>query len=295
MRSRLYNMYQASSVAEIRQYAQHWKDNDQSIAFIPTMGNLHQGHLSLIEKGQSLCDRTICSIFVNPMQFGPNEDFNHYPRTLTRDIEQLEAIGCDLVYMPTASELYPNGLDQISQVLVTDLTESYEAAHRPGHFTGMATIVLKLFNIVKPNISVFGKKDYQQYQVIRKMVRDLDLEVDIIGQETTREANGLATSSRNQYLSKADTSQAALIYQTLKATADEILQGNISKKGKHFKTLEQQATDQLNKAGFDTDYFSICNAETLKPADDKDRKLVILVTATLGETRLLDNIEIDLW
>jgi pantoate--beta-alanine ligase len=264
------------------------------------MGNLHQGHLSLIEKGQSLCDRTICSIFVNPMQFGPNEDFNHYPRTLTRDIQQLESIGCDLVYMPTASELYPNGLEQISQVLVTDLTESYEAAHRPGHFTGVATIVLKLFNIVKPNISVFGKKDYQQYQVIRKMVRDLDLEVDIIGQETTREVNGLATSSRNQYLSEAETSLAALIYQTLKATATKISQGYISqgktsKEGKHFKTLEQQATDQLNKAGFNTDYFSICNAETLKPANHNDRKLVILVTARLGETRLLDNIEIDLW
>jgi|TARA_B110000967_G_C18851503_1_gene544870 pantoate--beta-alanine ligase len=283
-------MYQASSVAEIRQYAQHWKDNAQSIAFIPTMGNLHQGHLSLIEKGQSLCDRTICSIFVNPMQFGPNEDFNHYPRTLERDIEQLETIGCDLVYMPTASELYPNGLDQISQILVTDLTESYEAAHRPGHFTGVATIVLKLFNIVKPNISVFGKKDYQQYQVIRKMVRDLDLEVEIIGQETTREANGLATSSRNQYLTETDTSQAALIYKTLKTTAALILQGE-----RRFNQLEEQAKVQLNQAGFDTDYFSICNAETLKPASSKDRKLVILVTAGLGQTRLLDNIEIDLW
>lgn len=283
-------MYQASSVAEIRQYAQHWKDNAQSIAFIPTMGNLHQGHLSLIEKGQSLCDRTICSIFVNPMQFGPNEDFNHYPRTLTRDIEQLEAIGCDLVYMPTASELYPNGLEHISQVLVTDLTDAYESAHRPGHFTGVATIVLKLFNIVKPNISVFGKKDYQQYQVIRKMVRDFDLEVDIIGQETTREANGLATSSRNQYLSEADKSRAGLIYQTLKTTAAEISQG-----ARHFNNLEQRATEQLNKAGFDIDYFSICNAETLKPASPEDRKLVILVTARLGQTRLLDNIEIDLW
>jgi pantoate--beta-alanine ligase len=283
-------MYQASSVAEIRQYAQHWKDNAQSIAFIPTMGNLHQGHLSLIEKGQSLCDRTICSIFVNPMQFGPNEDFNHYPRTLERDIEQLETIGCDLVYMPTASELYPNGLDQISQILVTDLTESYEAAHRPGHFTGVATIVLKLFNIVKPNISVFGKKDYQQYQVIRKMVRDLDLEVEIIGQETTREANGLATSSRNQYLTETYTSQAALIYKTLKTTAALILQGE-----RRFNQLEEQAKVQLNQAGFDTDYFSICNAETLKPASSKDRKLVILVTAGLGQTRLLDNIEIDLW
>ena len=283
-------MYKTSSVAEIRQYAQHWKNNNQSIALIPTMGNLHQGHLSLIEKGQSLCERTICSIFVNPMQFGPNEDFNHYPRTLERDIEQLNAIGCDLVYMPKASELYPNGLDQISQVLVTDLTESYEAKHRPGHFTGVATIVLKLINIVKPNISVFGKKDYQQYQVIRKMVRDLDLEVDIIGQETTREANGLATSSRNQYLTEANTSQAAFIYQTLKDTASQISQGE-----RHFNTLEQQATIQLNQAGFHTEYFSICNAETLKSASSNDRKIVILVTASLGETRLLDNIEIDLW
>ena len=283
-------MYQATSVAEIRQYAQHWKDNKQSIAFIPTMGNLHKGHLSLIQKGQSLCDRTICSIFVNPMQFGPNEDFNHYPRTLTRDIEQLEAIGCDLVYMPTASELYPNGLDRISQIFVTDLTESYEAAHRPGHFTGVATIVLKLFNIVKPDISVFGKKDYQQYQVIRKMVRDLDLDVEIIGQETTREANGLATSSRNQYLSKTNTTLAALIYETLKAISFKIVSGE-----RNFESLEQQATNQLNSAGFETDYFSICNADTLKPASTLDKKLVILVTAKLGETRLLDNIEIDLW
>jgi pantoate--beta-alanine ligase len=283
-------MYQASSVGEIRQYAQHWKDNGQSIAFIPTMGNLHQGHMSLIEKGQSLCDRTICSIFVNPMQFGPNEDFNHYPRTLTRDIEQLEAIGCDLVYLPTASELYPEGLERISQVIVTDLAESYEAAHRPGHFTGVATIVLKLFNIVRPNISVFGKKDYQQYQVIRKMVRDLDLDVEIIGQETERETSGLATSSRNQYLTKTEKSQAALIQQTLKATAAEIIAGE-----RNFDWLEQQATNQLNKAGFDTDYFNICNADTLKPATEMDKKLVILVTAKLAETRLLDNIEIDLW
>ena len=283
-------MYQASSVGEIRQYAQHWRANGQSIAFIPTMGNLHQGHLSLMKKGQSLCDRTICSIFVNPMQFGPNEDFNHYPRTLERDIAQLEAIGCDLVYLPTASELYPDGLDHISQVIVTDLAERYEAAHRPGHFTGVATIVLKLFNIVKPNISVFGKKDYQQYQIIRKMVRDFDLDVEIIGQETTREASGLAISSRNQYLNRAQKSLAPLIQQTLKTTADAIKAG-----ARDFDALEQQATNRLNTAGFDTDYFSICHADTLKPAKQEDRKLVILVTAKLGGTRLLDNIEIDLW
>ena len=283
-------MDQANSVTELRQYIQHWKDHKRSIAFVPTMGNLHQGHLSLIEKGQSLCDKSICSIFVNPMQFGPNEDFNHYPRTLNRDIELLESVGCDLVYMPTASELYPQGLENISQIIVTDLTESFEGAHRPGHFTGVATIVAKLFNIVKPNISVFGKKDYQQYCVIRKMTRDLNLDVEIIGQETSREPSGLATSSRNQYLDEKQKSKAALIYQTLRDAADKIIKGE-----NDFAIIEKNAIDSLNQAGFETDYFSVCSADTLKPATNENRKLVVLVTTRLGDTRLLDNIEIDLW
>jgi len=283
-------MDQANSVTELRQYIQHWKDHKRSIAFVPTMGNLHQGHLSLIEKGQSLCDKSICSIFVNPMQFGPNEDFNHYPRTLNRDIELLESVGCDLVYMPTASELYPQGLENISQIIVTDLTESFEGAHRPGHFTGVATIVAKLFNIVKPNISVFGKKDYQQYCVIRKMTRDLNLDVEIIGQETSREPSGLATSSRNQYLDEKQKSKAALIYQTLRDAADKIIKGE-----NDFAIIEKNAIDSLNQAGFETDYFSVCNADTLKPATNENRKLVVLVATRLGDTRLLDNIEIDLW
>lgn len=283
-------MDQACSVSELRQYVQHWKDHKQSIAFVPTMGNLHAGHLSLITKGQSLCDRSICSIFVNPMQFGPNEDFNHYPRTLDADIELLESAGCDLVYLPTASELYPQGLENISQIIVTDLTDTFEGAHRPGHFTGVATIVAKLFNIVKPDISVFGKKDFQQYCVIKKMSQDLNLDVEIIGQETTREASGLATSSRNQYLTGDQKKRAALIYQTLQASAASISAGETD-----FEKLEKQATEQLNQAGFDTDYYNICNADTLKSATSEDKKLVILVTARLGETRLLDNIEIDLW
>jgi len=283
-------MNQANSVSELRQYIQHWKDHRQSIAFIPTMGNLHQGHLSLIEKGQSLCDRTICSIFVNPMQFGPNEDFNHYPRTLDQDIELLESVACDLVYMPTASELYPQGLEGISQIIVTDLTDTFEGAHRPGHFTGVATIVAKLFNIVRPDISVFGKKDYQQYCVIRKMTRDLNLDVEIIGQETSREPSGLATSSRNRYLNEEQKSKAALIYETLQDASDKIVRGE-----KDFASVEKQATDKLNQAGFDTDYFNVCNADTLKPVTAGDKKLVILVTTRLGDTRLLDNIEIDLW
>ena len=283
-------MNQANSVSELRQYIQHWKDHQQSIAFIPTMGNLHQGHLSLIEKGRSLCDRSICSIFVNPMQFGPNEDFNHYPRTLDQDIELLESVACDLVYMPTASELYPQGLEGISQIIVTDLTDTFEGAHRPGHFTGVATIVAKLFNIVRPDISVFGKKDYQQYCVIKKMTQDLNLDVEIIGQETSREPSGLATSSRNRYLNEEQKSRAALIYETLQDASDKIVRGE-----KDFASVEKQATDKLNQAGFDTDYFNVCNAATLKPATTGDKKLVILVTTRLGDTRLLDNIEIDLW
>jgi len=283
-------MDQATSVIELRQYVQHWKDHGQSIAFIPTMGNLHAGHMSLIEKGQALSDRTICSIFVNPMQFGPNDDWDHYPRSLERDIEQLEAIGCDLVYLPTASELYPEGLDRISHVEVTDLTEHYEGAHRPGHFTGVATVVLKLFNIVMPDVSVFGKKDFQQYRVISKMVEDFNLDVQIIGQETTREASGLATSSRNQYLDQAQTEQAGLIYQLLQQTAQQIEQGE-----RDFETLQAGAIASLDEAGFKTDYFCICNAENLLPATPEDRDLVILVTAAIGPTRLLDNIEISLW
>ena len=283
-------MYQASTVTELHQYIQHWKYHRQSIAFIPTMGNLHAGHMSLIEKGQSLSDRSLCSIFVNPMQFGPNEDFNHYPRTLDSDIAKLEAIGCDLVYLPTASELYPEGLDKITQVQVTDLTDHYEGAHRPGHFTGVATVVLKLFNIVKPDVSVFGKKDYQQYRVISKMVADLNLDVQIIGQETTREASGLATSSRNQYLDAEQTQQAAMIYQLLRQTGQLISTGE-----RDYTAIEARALQELDAAGFKTDYFKICNAETLLPAGAEDRDLVILVTAGLGATRLLDNIEISLW
>ncbi|CAD7843240.1 MAG: Pantoate--beta-alanine ligase (EC 6.3.2.1) [Olavius algarvensis Gamma 3 endosymbiont] len=283
-------MYQATSVTELHQYVQHWKDHGQSIAFVPTMGNLHNGHISLLEKGQSLCDRSICSIFVNPMQFGPNEDWDHYPRTLEADLEKLEAVGCDLVYLPSASELYPEGLDKISHVLVTDLSDNYEGAHRPGHFTGVATVVLKLFNIVKPDVSVFGKKDYQQYRVVSKMVEDFNLEVQIIGQETTREASGLATSSRNQYLDARQLETAPIIYQQLQQTARAIEQGE-----RDFKTLEDAAVARLNDAGFDTNYFVICNAETLLPATADDRDLVVLVTAAMGPTRLLDNIEISLW
>ena len=283
-------MDQATTIIELRQYAQHWKDHHKSIAFIPTMGNLHAGHLALIKKGQSLCDRTICSIFVNPMQFGANEDFNHYPRTPAQDLQHLQDIGCDLAYLPTASELYPEGLQHITQIQVTDLADHWEATHRPDHFTGVATIVLKLFNIVRPNVSVFGKKDFQQYRIIQKMVADLNLDVEIIGVETVREASGLATSSRNQYLSVAQKHEAALIFETLQACAASIRAGE-----KDYVALQARATAQLDQAGLMTDYFNICHSTSLQPATPDDKKLVILVAAVTRETRLLDNIEVDLW
>ncbi len=282
-------MYQATSVTELHQYLQHWKHHKQTVAFVPTMGNLHSGHLSLIEQGQSLCDRCVCSIFVNPMQFGPNEDWDHYPRTLERDLGLLQQIGCDLVYLPSAAELYPQGLQKVSQVEVTDLSENFEGAHRPGHFTGVATVVLKLFNIVKPNLSVFGKKDFQQYRVISKMVEDFNLEVKIIGHKTTRESNGLATSSRNQYLSDEEKQRAALIYQLLKLSAEALEQGE-----RDYARVEASATSQLDSAGFKTDYFAVCQSQTLLPAKPQDRDLVILAAAELSQTRLIDNIEVSL-
>ena len=198
------------------------------------------------------------------MQFGPNEDFNHYPRTLDADLEKLEAIGCDLVYLPTASELYPEGLDKISKVQVTDLTDNYEGAHRPGHFTGVATVVLKLFNIVKPDVSVFGKKDYQQYRVISKMVEDLNLDVQIIGQETTRDASGLATSSRNQYLDDAQTDTAAMIYRQLQQTARAIDEGE-----RDFAALEQRAIAALDARGVQNRLFQ--RLQCRNPAAGKPR------------------------
>ena len=260
-------MDQATSVIELRQYLQHWKDHGQSIALIPTMGNLHAGHMSLIEKGQSLCDRSICSIFVNPMQFGPNEDFNHYPRTLDSDIAQLEASGCDLVYLPTASELYPDGLDKISNVQVTDLTDSYEGAHRPGHFTGVLTVVMKLLNLVRPQRAYFGKKDYQQYLLVRDMAETFFMDVEIVGCETVRECDGLAMSSRNKLLPADARRIASKFNRALRSPA-----------------CDKEVGDALANFGFQVDYI-----ETQGPR----RFGAIIVDCGDRTVRLIDNVEVS--
>ena len=253
------------------------------------MGNLHRGHLSLVREAHRRCDRVVCSIFVNPMQFGANEDFNHYPRTLEHDAELLQAENCDLIYLPSADELYPEGLDNITHIEVTNITDILEGEQRPGHFTGVSTIVLKLFNLVKPDIAVFGNKDYQQLLVVSKMVEDLNLDVKIIGFETGRESSGLAISSRNQYLNPQQFELAALIQQALQQTAVLISAGD-----RNYPKLEANATLKLSEAGFTVDYFTIRHAQSLKSANADDKNLVILVTARLGTTRLLDNIELRL-
>ncbi|MBC8212947.1 MAG: pantoate--beta-alanine ligase [Gammaproteobacteria bacterium] len=263
-----------------------WKQQRKTIAFVPTMGNLHQGHLSLLHAAHEQADKLVSSIFVNPMQFGPNEDLSKYPRTLEQDCKALMEHGCDLVYLPTEKDLYPQGLAHITSVQVPDVTRFYEGESRPGHLTGVSTIVLKLFNLVQPDLAVFGKKDYQQLQMIKKMVRDLNLPVGIIGGETVREKNGLAMSSRNQYLSASERQQSAALYQQLGNTAKQIRAGS-----KDFAQLCQDATEALSAQGFAVDYFDVCSQKNLQPAVVGEA-LVIVCAARLGNTRLIDNIEI---
>ncbi|MBT3205728.1 MAG: pantoate--beta-alanine ligase, partial [Gammaproteobacteria bacterium] len=257
-------MLQVHNNNELSAQIRDWKRQGHRIAFVPTMGNLHQGHLSLLRLGHEQADKLISSIFVNPMQFSPNEDLNNYPRTLEQDCKALMEHQCDLVYLPTEQDLYPNGLEHMTTVHVMDITQRFEGEFRPGHLTGVSTIVLKLFNLVQPDIAVFGKKDYQQLQMIKKMVKDLNLNIDIIGGETVRDESGIAMSSRNQYLTEDQQPIATKLQQQLSRVAEEIRKGN-----KSFSALTKEATDFLNQSGFEVDYFDICHQQTLKPANDK--------------------------
>lgn len=263
-----------------------WKQQGNKISFVPTMGNLHEGHLSLLSTARELSDKLVSSIFVNPLQFGPQEDLDKYPRTLEADCKFLTEYGCDLVYLPTNQDLYPEGQNLITQVHVTGVSERYEGECRPGHLTGVSTVVLKLFNLTQPDIAVFGKKDYQQWRVIEKMVRDLNLNIEIVGAETVRASDGLAMSSRNQYLNQAERKQAVLIHQQLTETAAEIHSGQ-----NNYAALCARMKNTLQANGFVVDYVDICHQLTLKPAIPGD-PLVILVAAKMGNTRLIDNLEI---
>lgn len=279
-------MQHAHNNHELITHIHEWKQQGQSIAFVPTMGNLHDGHLSLLKLGRQRADKLVSSIFVNPMQFAPHEDLDKYPRTLEQDCKALMEQQCDLVYTPTEQELYPRGMAHMSVVQVADVTTRFEGEFRPGHLNGVSTIVLKLFNLVQPDIAVFGKKDYQQWRMIEKMVSDLNLSISVIAGETIREADGLALSSRNQYLDETQRQRAATLYQQLQHVAQQLRQGAID-----LHSLSTQARQVLTTAGFEVDYFDICQRHTLRPAHSPE-KLVILAAARLGSTRLIDNIEV---
>ncbi|MCH7816592.1 MAG: pantoate--beta-alanine ligase [Proteobacteria bacterium] len=261
----------------------------KSIGLVPTMGNLHAGHIELIKAAKAKTDYVVCTIFVNPLQFGAHEDLDAYPRTLDSDIQKLTAEGCDCLFAPSVIEIYGSDLKDQTFVRVPRLSEIFCGRSRPGHFDGVATIVIKLFNIVRPDVAFFGLKDYQQFLIIKKLIIDLALDIEITGVEIQRDDSGLALSSRNNYLNTEQKISAALLYQCLLDTAEEIQHGD-----QKFVELEQAAIDRLAHAGVRPDYYSICNAEDLQPASKLDRKIVILVAADVGPSRLIDNVRFEL-
>ncbi len=260
-------------------------DNVKNIALVPTMGNLHDGHMALIRKAKMNADFVVVSIFVNPLQFLPSEDFNQYPRSLGADYALLQNLGVDLVFTPNEKILFP--VQQEILVLLPPIADSLEGEFRPGFFTGVATIVLKLFNIIQPDIAIFGKKDYQQLRILELMVQQFNFPIKILNEEIVRASDGLALSSRNQYLDKLQRVEARTLYQTLKNTANAIKQGQ-----KNFVLLEDSATKTLSDKGWKVDYISILNQKSLLPAQVTDQNIVVLAAARIGETRLIDNIEI---
>lgn len=262
---------------------------ERAVAFVPTMGNLHEGHLNLVRLAREHGDCVAASIFVNPLQFGPNEDFDRYPRTLEADCTQLQGLA-DVVFAPSVNEMYP--VQQTVFVEPPPVANELCGAVRPGHFRGMATVVLKLLNIVQPQAALFGKKDYQQLHIIRQLVEQLNLPICIVGGETVRAADGLALSSRNQYLSEAERSEAVFLHQTLQGIRRDILQGE-----RDMERLQQRAVEALTARGWLVDYVAVRSQSDLQPVSSGDRaqrELVILAAARLGNTRLLDNVEVCL-
>ena len=265
-----------------------WRREAGSVAFVPTMGNLHEGHLALVREAAKRADQVVVSIFVNRLQFGQGEDFDRYPRTLEQDAAKLAGEGVAVLFAPSEPELYPNVAQQYN-VVPPHLQNELCGAFRPGHFRGVATVVAKLFNIVEPDYACFGKKDYQQLAILQGMAADLNFRVEIVPVDIGRAADGLALSSRNQYLSEAERKQAPQLYRELQAVARSVKNGN-----RDYAALEQQAAANLKQAGWQVDYVEIRHAGNLQVAHVGDSELVVLAAARLGNTRLIDNIEIRL-
>ena len=271
----------------LRRQVRDWKRADLRVGFVPTMGNLHAGHFALVRALRKQCDRVVASVFVNPTQFGPDEDFARYPRTADADALGLASSGCDLLWMPSVPTMYPMGLDATVQVRVPGITSVLEGAHRPGHFDGVATVVARLFNQVQADVAAFGRKDYQQVAVIRHLVRELSVPLELLVVATERDADGLALSSRNQYLSPSERSTAPVIHRTLLAMRDA------SRAGAPREAVERDACDALESAGLVPDYAVIRTPDLLEPLA-LDGPRVALIAARLGRTRLIDNLEFDI-
>ncbi|MCL5256160.1 MAG: pantoate--beta-alanine ligase [Gammaproteobacteria bacterium] len=280
-------MLHLESLEQLRSVRRQWADAKDTVAFVPTMGNLHDGHLRLVAAAKKLASKVIVSIYVNPMQFGANEDLDKYPRTLAADMAKLADVGADAVFTPDTQMIYPRGLSEQTYVEVPGLSDILCGASRPGHFRGVATIVCKLLNMVQPDHAVFGKKDYQQLMVIRLMSQDLSLPLEIHGIDTVRADDGLALSSRNGYLSVAERQQATAVYRAMQAVAEALQAGRDD-----YSHIEQEAQVLLKGAGFTPDYVSIRRQADLALPSADDSKLVVLVAAYLGKTRLIDNLEI---
>ena len=272
-------------LAALRERVRGWKRAGLRVGFVPTMGNLHAGHYSLVTLARRHADRVVSSVFVNPTQFGPNEDFTRYPRTPDADTAGLAAAGCDALWLPDVESMYPFGVELAAKVQVPGVSAVLEGAFRPGHFDGVCTVVSRLFNQVLPDVAVFGNKDYQQLAVIRQMVADLQFPIDIVGGEIVREANGLAMSSRNQYLSEEERATAAAIHRTLLAMRAGILAGMPRAR------VEAEANAALRDAGFVPDYAAVRRPDFSEPADGEGGARVALIAARLGSTRLIDNLE----
>lgn len=283
-------MQTLSTVTDLRQQIARWRQAGERIAFVPTMGNLHAGHLALVARGRELAERVVVSIFVNPLQFGPNEDFDRYPRTLEADREKLAGVQADAVFAPSVAEMYPGGMESTVTVSVPGLSNILCGASRPGHFAGVATVVARLFNMVQPDVAVFGEKDYQQLAIIRRMVHELAFPVAIEGVPTRREADGLAMSSRNQYLTAAERAIAPRLYATLQDTAARLAAGQAEEETQ-FASLAAAGRQALESAGFRPDYYEIRTADSLAEAR-AGAPLVVLAAAWLGATRLIDNLQV---
>lgn len=282
-------MNMVKTLRELRAAVAQARAEGKQIGFVPTMGNLHAGHVSLVEIAAQRADFVVASIFVNPLQFGAGEDLDKYPRTLAADQEKLLAAGCHLLFHPDVAEIYPHGMGDQTRVSVPGVSEGLCGASRPGHFEGVATVVTKLFNMVQPDLAVFGEKDYQQLAVIRALVQDLNMPIQIIGAPTQRAEDGLALSSRNGYLSDEQRAAAPALYRGLQTIAEELRRG-----ARDYARFIETTQAQQRTAGFIPDYLEIRNALNLRPAQVDDHHLVILTAAQLGSTRLIDNLVVEL-